>query len=157
MRQLTQIFWWNVPSLTLHFLILEFRHRHFRLDQFQAQMSVRQEDGWYSTNGKRIKSSLGLLFQLWKLLSDARQSAQDTHGLWQLKTFFINQVLRLIEQTVVCLGQATQSVDLYRCQAILSRCVRTPNMGTDILVSNDICSYSRENRKTSSAVTFTRP
>ena len=46
-------------------------------------------------------------------------------------------MLRLVEQTVVCLGQASQSIDLYRRQAILSRFVHNPKKCKDTLVSND--------------------
>ena len=102
----------------------------------QAQKAVRQQDGWYITIGKRIKYSLVPLFQLWKVLSNARQSVQDqsSHRNFDVD---INKVLRVVEQTVVCLGQASQSVDLYRRRAILSRFVCNPQKCKDILVSND--------------------
>ena len=102
----------------------------------QAQKAVRQQDGWYITIGKRIKYSLGPLFQLWEVLSNARQSVQDqsSHRNFDVD---INKVLRVVEQTVVCLGQAFQSLDLYRRRAILSRFVCNPQKCKDILVSND--------------------
>ena len=128
----------NCPIPDLHALVLKKLDTDILdLIPAQAQKAVRQQDGWYITIGKRIKYSLGPLFQLWKVLSNARQSVQDQQSGNSNSDVDVNKVLRLVEQTVVCLGQASQSVDLYRRQAILSRFVRNPKKCKDILVSND--------------------
>ena len=70
----------------------------------QVQKSVYQQDNCYIIIGKRINTSLGSLFQLWRLLSDARQSVQDIEDR-DNSDIDINKVPRLIEQTATIISR----------------------------------------------------
>ena len=86
------------------------------IPKFQ-QKSVTRTDGGFLTINRRIKFALGPLAQVWKELSGKRRAAMSQNEARQNEgSVDVNRLLKHVEQTVVCLGQASQTVDFQRRQ-----------------------------------------
>ena len=100
------------------------------LMQNNTAKHVKKQDAGYQFIGRRIRFALGPIFQLWKMLVKARkEKCSDTVDC--------NKLVRYVEQSVVCLGQASQTVDHQRRMVVLTRIIPKPKKCLEILVRND--------------------
>ena len=91
---------------------------------------VKKQDAGYQSTGRRIRFALGPIFQLWKTLVKAcKEKCSDAVDC--------NKLVRYVEQSVVCLGQASQTVDHHRRMAVLTRIIPKPKKCLEILARND--------------------
>ena len=104
--------------------------------------TIRKDSGLTLIN-RRIKATLGPVCELWRYLSTARREANINNS--DAPSVDVHKILRHVEQTVICLGQATQSVDYQRRLSVLSHFVRDNKKCKDIVKSND--KVLKKNRK----------
>ena len=95
----------------------------------QTKFAKKQDSGYLSIS-RRIRFSLGPLFQLWNILGKARKANCQ-------EPVDCNKLVTLVEQTVVCLGQASQSVDHQRRMSLMTRIIPKPKKCLEILARND--------------------
>ena len=100
------------------------------LMQNNTAKHVKKQDAGYQSIGRHIRFALGPIFQLWKTLVKARkEKCSDTVDF--------NKMVCYVEQSVVCLGQAAQTVDHQRRMAVLTRIIPKPKKCLEILAWND--------------------
>ena len=86
------------------------------LMQMNTAKHVKKQDAGYQSIGKRIRFALGPIFQLWKMLIKAcKHKCSDTVDC--------NKLVCYVKQSVVCLGQAAQTMDHQRLMAVLTRII----------------------------------
>ena len=86
------------------------------LMQMNTAKHVKKQDAGYQSIGRRIRFALGPIFQLWKMLIKAcKEKCSDTVDC--------NKLVCYVKQSVVCLGQAAQTMDHQRLMAVLTRII----------------------------------
>ena len=91
---------------------------------------LKKQDGGHTTVSQRLRFALSPLFTLWKTFSSARQGSCA-------EAVNVNNPLTLVEQTIVGLGEAAQSVDHQCRMKVLERLMQNPKKCLEILAQND--------------------
>ena len=91
---------------------------------------IKKQDTGYQSIGRRIRFALGPIFQLRKTLVKARKEKCSDTVDW-------SKLVHYVEQSVVCLGQAAQTVDHQRRMAVLTHIIPKPKKCLEILARND--------------------
>ena len=99
------------------------------LREIRPNLQKKQDSGYLSIS-KRIRFKLGPLFQLWNILGKVRKANCK-------EPVDCNKLVTLVEQTVVCWGQASQSVDHQRRMSLMTRIIPKPKKCLVILARND--------------------